>query len=185
MMKLGWISRLPKGCSSVICGGVGIALLLGMGGRAMAQADQAPAGTVQQGFLVHNTVDLGGHIVGVSGSGDMYDTLVNVHTGPRVLGQTFSMHAVPGTKHPLFDDLTAFSGGFGGDPNNFAKMDISKGKIYEFSGLFRRDRQYFDYNLLDSPNVPVENVPYGQDDRSGRVRADAAVSASHRFGDDV
>jgi len=40
-------------------------------------------------------------------------------------------------------------------------MDISKGKLYEFSGLFRRDRQYFDYDLLDSPNVPVENVPYG------------------------
>jgi hypothetical protein len=79
-----------------------------------------------------------------------------------VLGQTFTMHAVQGTKHGLFDDLTAYSAGFGGDPNNFAKMDISKGKLYEFSGLFRRDRQYFDYDLLDSPNVPVENIPYGQ-----------------------
>jgi hypothetical protein len=162
MMKLGWISRLPKECSTrVICGGVGVALLLAMGGRAVAQADQAPAGTVQQGYVIHNTADLGGHIVTTAGSGAMYDTLVNVHSGPRVLGQTFTMHAVPGTKHGLFDDLTAFSGGFGGDPNNFAKMDISKGKLYEFTGNFRRDRQYFDYNLLDSPNLPVANIPYG------------------------
>jgi hypothetical protein len=168
MMKLGWISRLPNQCSTRamvkhISGGVGVALLLTMSGRLFAQADQAqaPAPGVQDGYAVHNTVDLGGHIAGISGSGSMYDTLVNVHSGPRVLGQTYTMHALPGTKHPLLDDLTLFSGGFGGDPNNFAKMDVSKGKLYEFSGLFRRDRQYFDYDLLDSPNVPVENIPYG------------------------
>src|ERR1019366_7383545 len=133
MMKLGWISRLPKGYSTrVICGGVGVALLLAMGGRAVAQADQAPAGAAQQGHVIHNSVDLGGHIVATAGGGAMYDTLVNIHSGPRVLGQTFTMHADPGTKHGLFDDLTAFSAGFGGDPNNFAKMDISKGKLYEF-----------------------------------------------------
>jgi hypothetical protein len=166
MMKIGWISRLPNKPSTSalvqrISGGVGVALLLVMSGRALAQADQAPAGATQDGYAIHNTADLGGHIVGVSGSGDMYDTLVNIHSGPRVLGQTFTMHALPGTKHPLLDDLTAFSNGFGGDPNNFAKLDFSKGKLYEFAGTFRRDRQYFDYDLLDSPNVPVMNIPYG------------------------
>src|SRR5450631_3927446 len=117
MMKLGWISRLSK--TERICGGVGVALLLVLSGRALAQADQAPAGTVQDGYVVHNTADLGGHVVGISGSGSMYDTLVNIHTGPRVLGQTFTLHAAPGTKHPMLDDLTAFSNGFGGDPINF------------------------------------------------------------------
>jgi hypothetical protein len=85
----------------------------------------------------------------------MYDTLVNIHTGPRVLGQTFTLHAVPGSKHTFVDSLTAFSNGFGGDPINFAKLDASKGKLYEFSGLFRRDRQYFDYDLLNNPNIPM------------------------------
>ena len=154
MMKIDRFSGLPI---------MGVAVALMMAGTAVAQTptpDGAPV--VQNGFVIHNTVDLGGHMVGVTGSGSMYDTLVNVHSGPRVLGQTFTMHAVQGTKHGLFDDLTAYSAGFGGDPNNFAKMDISKGKLYEFSGLFRRDRQYFDYDLLDSPNVPVENIPYGQ-----------------------
>jgi hypothetical protein len=92
----------------------------------------------------------------------MYDTLVNLHSGPRVLGQTFTMHALPGTKHALMDSLTAFSNGFGGDPINFAKLSFSKGKVYEFSGVFRRDRQYFDYDLLANPSIPPGiGTPFG------------------------
>jgi hypothetical protein len=153
MMKIDRFSGLPN---------MGVAIVLMMAGMAVAQTptpDAAPV--VQDGFVIHNTVDLGGHIVGVTGSGAMYDTLVNIHSGPRILGQTFTIHALPATKHILFDDLSAFSAGFGGDPNNFAKMDISKGKLYEFSGLFRRDRQYFDYNLLGNTNTPVLTAPYG------------------------
>ncbi len=152
-MKIDRFSGLPN---------MGVAIVLMMAGMAVAQTptpDAAPV--VQDGFVIHNTVDLGGHLANISGSGDMYDTLVNVHSGPRVLGQSFTMHAAPGSKHILMDDLTLFSSGFGGDPNNFAKMDISKGKLYEFSGLFRRDRQYFDYNLLGSLNLPTISVPYG------------------------
>ncbi len=43
----------------------------------------------------------------------------------------------------------------GGDPYNFAKIDFYKGRLYEFSGMFRRDRQYFDYDLLGNPNIPA------------------------------
>jgi len=100
-------------------------------------------------------------MVGLSGSGRMYDTLVNIQSGPRVLGETFTMHAVEGTKHPLLDSLSAFSSGFGGDPNNYAKLDFSKGKLYEFSGVFRRDRQYSDYDLLANPDNSGQTVPYG------------------------
>ena len=151
-MKINRFSGLP---------GMGIAIVLMMAGMAVAQTPDA-APVVQNGFVIHNSVDLGGHLANISGSGDMYDTLVNVHSGPRVLGQTFTAHAAPGSKHTLIDDLTAFSSGFGGDPNNFAKVDMSKGKLYEFSGLFRRDRQYFDYDLLGSVNLPTVQVPYTQ-----------------------
>ena len=51
---------------------------------------------IEDGYIVHNTVDLGGHMVGISGSGSMYDTLVNIQSGPRVLGQTMTLRAVPG-----------------------------------------------------------------------------------------
>ena len=65
-------------------------------------------------------------------------------------------------KHTLADSLSAFSNGFGGDPNNFAKLDFYKGKLYDFSGLFRRHRDYFDYDLLGNPNIPPgQSIPIG------------------------
>jgi hypothetical protein len=151
-----------------VAGGIGVALLLLSAGMAAAQATapaavpQAPPPAAQYGFAVHETVDLGGHIAGIVGSGAMYDTLVNIHSGPRVLGETFTLHAIPGSRHTLLDSLTAFSNGFGGDPINFATLDASKGKLYEFSGIFRRDRQYFDYDLLNNPNIPNGlSIPIG------------------------
>jgi hypothetical protein len=171
-------SRLPKEhpvhtMTRRVAGGIGVAILLLMTGLATAQ-EAAPATTtpanppaaakpvVQNGFVVHHTVDLGGHIAGIVGSGAMYDTLVNIHSGPRVLGETLTLHAVPGSKHALLDSLTAFSNGFGGDPYNYAKLDFSKGKLYEFTGNFRRDRQYFDYDLLGNPNIPGgQSIPIG------------------------
>ena len=122
----------------------------------------APEQVHENGYVIRQTADLGGHLVGVSGSGAMYDTLVNLQSGPRILGQTFTMHALPGTKHSLIDSLSAFGNGFGGDPINFAKLSFFKGKLYEFSGTFRRDRQYFDYDLLANPSIPSEiSTPYG------------------------
>jgi hypothetical protein len=154
-----------------VAGAVGVAVLLLMTGIAAAQGTtpttpaavlQTPPPAIQRGFAVHQTVDLGGHIVGVSGSGAMYDTLVNIQSGPRVLGQTLTMHAVPGSKHTLLNSLTAFSNGFGGDPINVVNLDASKGKLYEFSGLFRRNRQYFDYDLLNNPSIPLGlSIPIG------------------------
>lgn len=125
-------------------------------------APLAPEQAPGNGYAIHQTADLGGHIVGVSGSGAMYDTLVNLHSGPRILGQTFTMHALPGSKHFLVDSLSASGNGFGGDPINFARLSFFKGKLYEFSGTFRRDRQYFDYDLLANPSIPSGiSTPYG------------------------
>jgi len=185
MTKIDWFSRLPKGRSSR-SGSIIAVLLLGTGFAAAqtpapaepapaapAAAAPAPAGPAasvaaapdqppQNRYLVHQSADLGGHAVGVSGSGAMYNTLVNIHSGFRVLGQTFTLTPAPGAKHPLMDSLTAFSSGFGGDPTNVAKLDFSKGKSYEFHGIFRRDRQYFDYDLLGNPSIPTGiTIPYG------------------------
>jgi len=114
------------------------------------------------GYFIHQSVDLGGRMAGITGSNAMYSTLVNLQSGPRVLGETFEMRALPGNKHTWVDNLSAFGSGFGGDPNSFSKLSLSKGKIYEFSGIFRRDRQYFDYDLLGNPNiVGGQTIPIG------------------------
>jgi hypothetical protein len=115
-----------------------------------------------QGYTIHQSVDLGGRMTNTTGSAAMYDTLVNLQSGPRVLGETFEMHALPGKKSGLVDSIRAIGSGFGGDPNSFTKLDFSKGKVYEFSGMFRRDRQYFDYDLLGNPNIPSgQTIPIG------------------------
>jgi hypothetical protein len=116
----------------------------------------------KDGYAIRQSADLGGHLVGVSGSKSMYDTLVNIQSGPRILAQTYTMHAVPGTTHHIMDSLSAYGNGFGGDPVNFARLSFFKGKAYEFSGTFRRDRQYFDYDLLANPSIPSGiGTPYG------------------------
>jgi hypothetical protein len=152
MKNMDWFFRVP-------------ALLAMTAGMAAAQAP-APAPDKQpvapQGYTLHESIDAGGHLVSTSGSGAMYDTLVNLQSGPRILGETFELRALPTTKNTLVDSLSAFSNGWGGDPDNFARLDFHKGKLYDFSGLFRRDRQYFDYDLLGNPNIPSGlSVPIG------------------------
>jgi hypothetical protein len=39
-------------------------------------------------------------------------------------------------------------------------MNVSKGRIYNFQGSFRRDRQYFDYDLLANPLIPPSSMPF-------------------------
>jgi hypothetical protein len=153
-----------------IAEGIGVAALTAAVNIAVAQnptpAAPFPAPEAQMttptGYTIHQSVDLGGRITNPTGSGAMYDTLVNLQSGPRVLGETFEMRALPGKKGTLVDSISAIGSGFGGDPNSFTKLDFSKGKIYEFSGLFRRDRQYFDYDLLGNPNIPAgQSIPIG------------------------
>ncbi len=149
--------RVPdKLCSRLFLqrtGVVGFVFLL-TGAYAAGQNASPPEEVTKEGYVIHQTADLGGHIVDYSGSGAMWATLVNLQSGPRVLGQTFEMHSVPGKQHAIFDTLLAASNGFGGDPNNVVSLRMSKGKLYDFQGLFRRDRQYFDYDLLSNPLIP-------------------------------
>jgi len=162
MKMIGWFSNQQHVPATPrrLAAGIGVALLLMFAGFAAAQnpADPAPAPAAQvsapNGYEIHQSIDAGGRFADQVGSRAMYSTMVNLRSGPRILGETFEMHALPGTKNPLVDDLKAFSNGFGGDPDNFAKMDFSKAKVYEFSGMFRRDRRYFDYDLLGNPNIP-------------------------------
>jgi hypothetical protein len=175
MSTTGWYSRLSRQQPSLatigrIAGGIGIALVLMTAAIAPAQtpttADPLPAPaapmSVPPGYAVHQSIDLGGRIANATGSQAMYSNLVNLQSGPRVQNESFRMRALPGQKNTLVDTLSAVGGGFGGDPVDFARMSASKGKIYEFTGLFRRDRRYFDYDLLGNPNIPSgQSIPIG------------------------
>ena len=66
--------------------------------------------------MIHQSIDLGGHIASYSGNDAMYDTLVNFQSGPRILDQSLEMIAVDPAQALLFDHLSTNSFGYGGDP---------------------------------------------------------------------
>jgi len=146
-----------------------IALLLalavnGIGEEVPAETSTSTPDTTQnkvsfeKSYATHESYDLGGHIASTYGSGAMYDTLVNLHTGPRLLNSTLQMNALPVGQHIFFDSLFISNNGYGGDPNDSTVMRASKGKLYDFQGMFRRDRQYFDYDLLGNPLITPVSV---------------------------
>lgn len=141
-----------------VASGISLATLLL---TAIAAAQDPPKETNAGGYLIHQSLDFGGHIADVSGSVPMYDTLVNLQSGPRLLSQSLDMHATGATAFPFFDTLMMTNAGYGGDPNDMTMLRMGKKKLYDFQGLFRRDRQYFDYNLLDNPLVPAGLVSNG------------------------
>ena len=55
----------------------------------------------------------------------------------------------------LFDNLSFSNFGYGGDPNDVTRLRIGKNKWYDFRGLFRRDKNFWDYNLFANPLNPA------------------------------
>jgi hypothetical protein len=118
----------------------------------------APDGVTSGGYQIHSSIELGYRSVGVVGSGDMYDTLVNQQTGPRFLDQTLSMQSLD-HQGLLFDNLYLNSFGWGGDPNNAMRLRVDKDKWYNLQGSFRRDQSFSDFNLLANPLNPPTSTP--------------------------
>jgi hypothetical protein len=130
-------------------------------------------GVTAAGYQIHSSVEVGYRSTDVTGSGDMYDTLVNLQSGPRILDQTFTTQSVD-HQGLLFDDLYLSSFGWGGDPNNALRLRADKNKRYNLQGSFRRDQTFFDYDLLanplnpppppalggSSPSIPILNSPH-------------------------
>src|ERR1700689_1573807 len=131
---------------------------------APAKAPSPPAeadGITSGGYQIHSSVELGYRSTDVTGSGDMYDTLVNLQTGPRILDQTLTMQSVD-HQGLLFDDLYLNSFGWGGDPNNALRLRANKNKWYDLQSSFRRDQYFSDYDLLANPlNPPPPPAPGG------------------------
>ncbi|MGD0793653.1 MAG: hypothetical protein ABR920_17970, partial [Terriglobales bacterium] len=117
-----------------------------------------PEGVTSGGYRIHSSFDVGGRYSSVTGSGNMYDTLVNLQSGPRVLDQTLSMQSLD-HQGLLFDDLYINSFGWGGDPNNALRMRADKNKWYNLVGSFRRDQSFSDFDLLANPLNPSTSTP--------------------------
>jgi hypothetical protein len=117
-----------------------------------------PEGVTSGGYVVHSSGEIGYRSTDVSGSGAMYDTLVNLQSGPRLLDETLSMQSAD-HQGILFDNLYLSSFGWGGDPNNVLRMRVDKNKWYNFVGSFRRDQYFSDFDLLVNPLNPPTSTP--------------------------
>jgi len=120
--------------------------------------DPPPEGVSAGGYTIHSSTELGYRFTDRTGSADMYDTLVNLHQGPRLLEGSLSMQS---ENHAglLFDNLSLNSFGWGGDPNNVFRARAEKDKWYNFQASFRRDQNFFDYDLLANPLNPSSSTP--------------------------
>jgi hypothetical protein len=110
------------------------------------------------GFQVTQSIEVGGRISDVTGSQPMYDTLVNYQSGARILEQTLTMRSL--SHQDLFDTLTFNSFGWGGDPEQAARMRIAKYHWYNFSMSYQHIQNYFDYDLFANPLNPPTGTPF-------------------------
>ena len=101
-------------------------------------------------YTVQESVELGGHIAGINGNQATYNTFTDVQSGPRILGENLYMTAPPDTA-VLFDSLSFESFGFGGDPEDLARLRVKKQKVYNLVALYRRDKNFWDFNLFANP----------------------------------
>jgi hypothetical protein len=166
-------SRGHNGSRLVTVLGMAALLLASLPGSLFAQSSTTqnppaePEGVNSAGYIVHSSGEIGYRSTNLSGSSDMYDTLVNLQSGPRLLDETISMQSVT-HQGVLFDNLYISSFGWGGDPNNVLRARIDKNKWYNFVGSFRRDQNFSDFDLLanplnpptSTPSIPVLNSPH-------------------------
>src|SRR6185437_8393263 len=97
----------------------------------------APASTEQEGkelggYQVQQSIEFGYRFTDVVGSEEVYKTFINQDQGPRLLEQTLNLRAL---HHAgvIFDRLSASSFGWGGDPENAARLSASKDNWYDFN----------------------------------------------------
>ncbi len=88
----------------------------------------------------------------------MWNTLENLRQGPRVFSQSLSLRS-EGSQGVLFDNLYESTFGWGGDPQNVARLRMEKRKVYNLTVQFRRDYNIFDYNLFANPLNPPSSLP--------------------------
>ena len=159
-----WLRTQQIALIVLICNVAGAAQTAGSNA---GQSQSQPEGWESGSYVIHQSMEIGYRASDITGSEQMYNTLVNLRTGPRFLEQSLSMQS---QAHDglLFDNLFVNSYGWGGDPNNGLRTRIEKNKWYEFRANFRRDQTDFDYNLLanplnppiSSPNIPVTFSPH-------------------------
>ncbi len=110
------------------------------------------------GYNIQQTFEFGYRSSNINGNLNTYNTFENLGSGLRLFDFDFQMRSL-GHNGVLFDKLTFSNFGYGGDPNNVSRLRVEKNKWYDFRLLFRRDKNFWDYNLYANPLNPAALNP--------------------------
>lgn len=122
-----------------------------------AQDDSGETKGVDSGnYNIQQSIEFGYRANWVNGDHATYDTFVNLGSGVRLFDYSLNMRSLDHNGF-LFDNLSFTNFGYGGDPNDVTRLRIDKNKWYEFSLLFRRDKNFWDWRLLTNPLNPASS----------------------------
>ena len=121
---------------------------------------EEPKGINSGDYNIQQTIDFGYRSSNINGNVNTYDTFENLGSGMRLFDFELRMRSL-GHNGLLFDNLTFSNFGYGGDPNNVSRLRIEKNKWYDFRVLFRRDKNFWNYNLYANPLNPAALNPAG------------------------
>jgi hypothetical protein len=109
-------------------------------------------------YNIQQAIEAGYRSTWINGNTNTYDTFVNLGSGLRLFDYTLNMRSLD-HNGLLFDSLDFSNFGYGGDPNDVTRLRLEKNKWYDFRFLFRRDKNFWDYNLLANPLNPSTSIP--------------------------
>ena len=136
-----------------------VTLFLSVPARAQEDAEESK-GMDSGGYNIHQTIEFGYRSSNINGNMNTYNTFENLGSGLRLFDFELQMRSLD-HHGVLFDTLTFSNFGYGGDPNNVSRMRVEKNKWYDFRLLFRRDKNFWDYNLFANPLNPAALNPAG------------------------
>ncbi len=117
---------------------------------APAAAAEAASPVPPTDTWLSGSIDLGYRwLTGVGGSFDTYRSIINLGSGPKLLGADFTL---TDPKHRAFDQIAVRASGWGGEPYQTFHLDAKKSKLYDFTADYR-DIVY--YSVLPSYADPL------------------------------
>ena len=161
--------------SVLLCVSVAVSLSAQTSGQVTGQPTSAPPEEHKIGdYVAAGSIEAGYRFVDVSGATfpcqslgkigqtcnftGMWETFEALRQGPRVFSQSLSLRNV-GQTGVLFDNLFVSSFGWGGDPEQVARVRVNKNKIYDFTALYRQSYSRFNMNVLANPLNPPTSTP--------------------------
>ena len=145
---------------------------------APAAADDSASPVPSAEPVLTGWIDLGYRWgTGVGGSFDTYRSIINLGSGPKLLGTDFTL---TDPKHKWFDTIQVRADTWGGEPSSSVHVEAKKSGVYDFNADYR-DFAYF--NFLPSYADPLLGTGVVLDEQSFDTRRKiAALSLDIRPG---